>query len=392
MQAVTLTVRGEYWDSQIYKGRLLLFGMDGSLTELDWPRTVASLLTGKAFHFAGECAFANNQYLYDESWQRAIASPDIEGLLKNQFEQLTREHWEIPLERSTRYDWPGHYLHQDSQFYKDSLFSVSKSGVEMITLARLFKRRSTAVRFDRLNDFPAIGLDISYDTLALAGGEDGLFRLGIKGEDDDGSLNRVSADSSQKCSWMSYNIYNSSYSAGSGLMRFEPTRQRRGSSSDAFVFREKIDEQSLFRANGTGHSWGRFDTCCLYSGQRIFVTRYKNQTKKASYKTTQLPPIQVDHWKGEFVSADIAPFGVIVEMDECLIVVRSDGQVETLRGEPVSWRIFPKSHNYENQLHIVYDDRVEIKCYVHDYFVDDNAKIAGFSPYRVRNRFQFMRR
>ena len=49
----------------------------------------------------------------------------------------------------------------------------------------------------------------------------------------------------------------------------------------------------------------------------------------------------------------------------------------TIRGEPVRWRIFPRSTNFTNQLHIIYDDRIEILSFVHDYFVNQKSKLAG---------------
>ncbi len=42
------------------------------------------------------------------------------------------------------------------------------------------------------------------------------------------------------------------------------------------------------------------------------------------------------------------------------------------------WRVFPRSDHYSNQLHIIYDDRLEIVSFVHDYFVDQSSKLSGF--------------
>ena len=38
----------------------------------------------------------------------------------------------------------------------------------------------------------------------------------------------------------------------------------------------------------------------------------------------------------------------------------------------------PALEHYSNQLHIIYDDRLEIISFVHDYFVDQTSKLSGF--------------
>jgi len=48
-------------------------------------------------------------------------------------------------------------------------------------------------------------------------------------------------------------------------------------------------------------------------------------------------------------------------------------------GESVHWRVFPRSENYSNQLHIIYEDHIQIVSFVHDYFVDQSQKLLGFA-------------
>jgi len=60
--------------------------------------------------------------------------------------------------------------------------------------------------------------------------------------------------------------------------------------------------------------------------------------------------------------------------------------IHTFAGEPVNWRIFPRSKHYENQLHIIYNDRLEIISFNHDYFVNQNEKWAGIEVFRRYKR------
>src|SRR5260370_40676699 len=69
---------------------------------------------------------------------------------------------------------------------------------------------------------------------------------------------------------------------------------------------------------------------------------------------------------GEVVAAKLSSFGVVVEDSKGLHVLTSDNEVICIPGEPVNWRIFPRSKHYLNQLHVIYDDRLEIWSFNHD--------------------------
>lgn len=72
----------------------------------------------------------------------------------------------------------------------------------------------------------------------------------------------------------------------------------------------------------------------------------------------------------------------MLELEDRILVIRSDSDAEpkldVFDEEPCHWRVFPKSEHYSNQLHILYEDRVEIISFVHDYFLDQAHKLAGF--------------
>ena len=67
------------------------------------------------------------------------------------------------------------------------------------------------------------------------------------------------------------------------------------------------------------------------------------------------------------MSAKVALFGTVVEFDSGLVVLTSDGNRHRVAGEPVSWRVFPRSRHYEDHLHVIYDDRLEVHSFNHDY-------------------------
>jgi hypothetical protein len=68
---------------------------------------------------------------------------------------------------------------------------------------------------------------------------------------------------------------------------------------------------------------------------------------------------------------------MLLLLERSLVIALSNGEFMTVEGEPVRWRVFPRSTNFTNQLHIIYDDRIEILSFVHDYLVKQEDKLAG---------------
>jgi hypothetical protein len=67
----------------------------------------------------------------------------------------------------------------------------------------------------------------------------------------------------------------------------------------------------------------------------------------------------------------------VIESDDALLVILTTGESLSLPGEPTNWRVFPRSHNYISHLHVIYEDRLEIFAFTHDYFVDQETKLSG---------------
>lgn len=87
--------------------------------------------------------------------------------------------------------------------------------------------------------------------------------------------------------------------------------------------------------------------------------------------------ITFDPKRGNPVCGAVAPFGSIIELDRAIVVVRSDDEILTIPGVPVNWRVFNRSKQYENQLHVIYPNRLEIFSFNHDYFVNQEEKCSG---------------
>jgi hypothetical protein len=404
MQPVKLTIRGRFWDSQLYKGRLYLFDLNGSLRGIDWNALVQSFRVPDRCRLALECAFLRSDYLYGNKWDKFYGDREISTLLSSKFDELLQQELTIDTPQldhltETQANTPFPYAHNDSLIYRDQLYATSQSGVFARSVSEFRNWSSQAVK---LWDAPVSGMDVSYDVLALAAGDEGLYRaLTVTRFDpwknkQDGPK-RVSRDLCNDCNYISSSILTFGYDSGASLVEFKSPNRQSQKTEDA-VFEEFwqsipvgiVEGEEIFGESTLGgFVWGSKNRMCMAKDGKLHVAQYKSTNPRRTSVAKEVRTIQLAQWKGSPVSGNNAVFGAILEMDNCLVVVRSDNNVETLRGEPTNWRVFPRSRFYTNQLHAIYDDRVEILSYNHDYFVNQKDKAFGepqaehWSPQRM---------
>jgi hypothetical protein len=119
------------------------------------------------------------------------------------------------------------------------------------------------------------------------------------------------------------------------------------------------------------------------------VARYQPFGKYRDIEYLRRIPIAA--WKGNLVSGGVASFGTILEFENAIVVLPSEGDPITLGGEPITWRVFPGSFHYQNHLHVIYDEMIEIYSFNQDYFVKQDEKIFGSSPISTRRETGTMR-
>jgi hypothetical protein len=289
---------------------------------------------------------------------------------------------------------PFPYAHNSTLLYKDYMYSVAQSGVYVASVESIQSGHNDA---DRKWDAPTSGLDATLDVLALAAGDEGLFRLPCETFPDltsnklDARL--VAKQHCQDCSYVWSSIMMTSHDEGSSVAEFYSPfvyrKEDQNTGSEAFWEAKPNSVHStadIFAqlGLGSGYCWGIRDRICFAQEGRVAIARYKSMTRKRPSDVELLRSIELQQWKGSPVSADTAAFGIIVELEHALIVVRSDDVIDTIRGEPTNWRVFPNSHHYTNQLHLVFEDRLDVISFNHDYFVDQARKQFGFVPPRTR--------
>ena len=128
-----------------------------------------------------------------------------------------------------------------------------------------------------------------------------------------------------------------------------------------------------------GYAWGVQDKLCLATGKEFHVLKYQPWLKDSDKKFHAIGVAKRIDDSGDILSASAAPFGIVVESERALIVYPSEGTPVVMEGEPVNWRVFPRAKHYENQLHVVWDNHMEIHSFNQDYFVNQELKVLGVS-------------
>jgi len=449
MQTLKFIIHGSFYDSQIYSGRLYLWSNAGSIITIDWDRLVECVNVNDRLKLALRCAYQQSEYLYGSDFKLFFQDEEIKKVIQRKFADLSElkvEFTETDLRRRklviAEQDNPLPFPHADSLIYNNTLYVGSPSGLSATTLNKRNKKPINPDRV-RLWDSPVLGVAASYLTLALAAGNEGLFQCPYYSRfskyDNEPSL--VSTEHSNSARWMYASIFSSSYFNGGYLADFvleeikdTPPLETDGSIGEGGFLEERInisevslqeigsDENNIpkpterklreivpfnsifdfYMNNGNSvYTWGVHDKICLAKPGYIEVVQY-SPYRGLSGRFQHLGRVETfgpepffaydseqDHSNspGDIVRGDSALFGYVLEFDNGLLVIDSDVESSTwMPGEPVNWRVFPKSKFYTNQLHIIYEDNLCIHSFNQDYFVDQGKKRVGirhsqaFSP------------
>lgn len=396
MEAVTggpkpirLVIPGAFWDSQIYSGELYLFGLSGELWTISWDKLVAGLPIPPQLRIAGDLALLGNHCLYENGARLLLSDPDISRLLLEKFRHLgALPPWEVNASAANIEDNPLPFPHSDSAVHYHTLYVGASDG-----LYELSRNDGTGSRGRiRLSDAPALHIAAGFSTMAQAAGADGLFatRLAseppaLRGRAETRGIH-VSERSCMTCEWAHSSVISAGYDHSVYLAPFvrPPESDRGGSRSRQRQFDPIIPEHDIFKGDTLilrGFTWGAGDKIFRFNDGYVEVTQYRQRSRKPPTFTFRGGiPLDDPETVSSVVSARAASFGSVIEGDSALQVMLTTGGSLSLPGEPTNWRVFPRSQNYINHLHVIYEDRLEIFAFTHDYFVDQDAKLSGLDP------------
>jgi hypothetical protein len=398
MQPVKITIRGDYFDCQIYRGRLYLWTFNGDLRVYNWNDLVRSFIKRDNDKIAFTFCFLDGNYLYKSSLIELFKDNEFKNLLLEKFRAIENGHYELSEEQLSKFligqqQTPTGILPTDTEIYGNKLYFIHEQGLFSGTAHReRSKKYPVSSRPNKLWDCNLLSIKANkYPQLALSGGDEGLYELNmasspprnLKQIEKQVPIFQVSPNHSSFCNYSYLNIYNSSLVENSFLALFKWSVSIGRNESKKFNrdFDTTIDDQHIFNAKNKRHftSWGIEDKIYKAIDGGFEIIKYNNyaNSERGEEKFEKLKRVNFQAWKGKVINGGTAYFGNIVECENALVVVKSDGNYITIPGPITKWRVYPRSMNYENHLHVILDDRIEIHSFNHDYFLSQEEKDIG---------------
>ena len=396
MQPVKLTIPGDFWDSQIYRGRLYLWDMENALRVYDWDALIHSLQDDERIKLPLLCSFTRGDYLYHVDWSLVFDDQEVRHLLESKFQALASRHLVIDPHTLSAHllahqDNPFGAMHDDSEIYINHLYGLNEAGLSSVEVHNQRRRRRIVEGLtEKLWDGQGTSIRAGRSSLAVATADEGLFEIPLSTNGlvhRDGSATNGSNDSLQVsnrhtlfANWSFASIYGSSDVEDSYLAAFEWHQEREDEGRPRWerTFSRVVNASSIFGQRGL--SWGFQEKIYQPATGGLMVTRFTQKyvaSEEGGEAFSEPEFIPFQPWKGDIIGGGATFFGTIVECENALVVLRSDGEFYNLPGPVTRWRVFPRSTRYENQLHAIYEDRLEIHSFNHDYFVDQRAKNLG---------------
>lgn len=391
-------IRGSFWDSYIYSNNLIVICFDGSLLSYKWEDLISARIKNNNRNMiAYKCAFLQSDYLYGIGETDLFADLDIKQLLKEKFnkmEDLYFEPSEIEKFTANKKRIELSNLTIDIGVYNDILYYCNSTGLYERTLRHYNKDQYISTREKKIWDGNAQCLKIGYGgRIALSASSDGIYEINRKynpyscKEDacENKEIIQVSNKHSSYCSWANSSLFSGSYSDVDilfGLKYISDDSEKVPNSKHVLQYCGEFNEKAIFK--------NVLSEALIVSGnekiyritpdtiETIVYTQNNIGTDNEVFKYLNQTKCEM---KESIICAEVVEFGLIIETNKKLFVFLSNGKTcvfnENEQDEIVRWRVFPRSRCYLNQLHIIYNDRLEVVSFNEDYFVDQDKKIFG---------------
>lgn len=410
MQPVKITIPGDYVDCQIYRGRLYLWTFNGSLKICDWNGIIESLIKKTTQKVPLTFCFINGNYLYKESIIDLFTDIDFKNLLIKKFALVADQEYIIKPRQLSKFlmgeqETPTKIIPTDTEIYSSNLYFITESGLFVGSAHRdKSEKNLVSSKPRKIWDCDLLSIKANkYPQLALSGGSEGLFELNmtrlqpenLKQIETKDSIYEISRSHSSFSNYASLSIYNSSVATESFMALFEWNTKKDENQKDIYQrdFAKNINENEIFNSKDKHNylSWGIEDKIYRATNQGFEIVRFNNRAneEKGEKKFTRIGNTNLHAWKGKVINGGTAYFGNVVECENALVVMLSDGRTHTIPGPITRWRVYPRSRNYENHLHVILDDRIEIYSFNQDYFLNQGEKALGieFKPEQMTRRF-----
>lgn len=398
MQPVKITIRGDYYDCQIYRGRLYLWTFDGDLKVYDWNKLIQSFIKKDTEKIVMTFCFLDGNYLYKTDLIKLFNDNDFKKLLLHKFKLIENQEFELNETQLDnflfgRQNTPTGILPTDTEIYSNKLYFIHEKGMFSCSAHRAKSAKlPVSSKPSKIWDCNLLSIKANkYPQLALSGGSEGLFELNMATNlpsnlyrvESISPIFQVSKNHSSFSNYSYLNIYNTSVIENSFLAMFK-WRDVKDSNHRGYSIRDfdtEINTQEIFNLNNKQHfiSWGIEDKFYRAFEGGFEIIKYNNYAsiENGEETFTCLKTLDLNAWKGNVINGGTAYFGNIVECENALVIIQSDKKILTIPGPITRWRVYPRSMNYENHLHVILDDRIEIYSFNHDYFLNQEVKEIG---------------
>lgn len=406
MQPLKITIFGDFWDCQIYRGRLYLWKMDGKLLVYDWDNFIDSLIEKPSQKLAITCAFSRGDFLYGRSYYELFNNfSEIKNLIRDKFNLISKKTYAFEEKDLVEYLYgeqqnPFKELQTDTEIYVNKLYAILENGLWVSNSHRQNEKFPVSTKPKKLTDCPLLSLKARGKKIALSGGSEGLFEYYIDStyldyqEYDneiikkvDHELFQISPKHSLFSDWSFSCIYSSSDIDDSFMAAFVWKDIDEDFKIKARAFEKIIDQKAIFKMDGLKKmSWGSNDKIYRASNGGLDVVRFTQNyigSEEEELAFSNVEHIPFMPWKGEIIGGGVSFFGTIVECENALVIIQSDNNICNIKEPVTRWRIYPRSIRYENHLHVILKDRIEIYSFNHDYFIDQKEKEIGIDYWKV---------
>jgi hypothetical protein len=418
MQPVKINIEGNYFDCQIYSGRLYLWTFDGDLKVIDWNALVNYLIKNQRDKIVMNFCFLDGNYLYKSSLIELFKDKDFRKLLLKKFAGIEKKNFKIPEKLLQKFTLgvqttPMNIIPTDTEIYSNNLYFINEKGFYSASANRAKSEKYlVSSRPKKLWDCNLFSIKANkYPQIALSGGDEGLFEYNISNSKPENlktverNIFRISESHSSFSNYTYLNVFNTSLVDKSYLAMFKwdngekkenlsPLQQMYSSRNKNFNrnFDHFISTDTIFQLDLKKNylSWGIDDKINLITDNKFEIIKcnYFADPEKGQNIFNKIYSNEVEI-SGDLVNSGSCYFGNIIETTTGLFILLSNGQKYCINEEITRWRIYPRSKNYENHLHVILDDRIEIYSFNQDYFLEnENEKVFGIEFKEPKSYFE----
>ncbi|MFH1702779.1 MAG: hypothetical protein ABIB41_05005 [Nitrospirota bacterium] len=357
-----------------------------------------------------ECAFTDGNFLYGADFEKIFQDNDIKEVIHNKFLSLSNKCFYFHENELDKFLYgqqenPFDELPTSTEIYNKKIYAITDSGL-LCCEAHRYNRKYPVNRVSyKLWDCKLLSLRANkYGKIALSGGNEGLFEYNASRSDFllfnskiEKDILQISKDHSLFADWAFLSIYSSSNISNSFMAIFvweETEKKPNGKSGKEYnrKLEEIVKDINIFGSNGSHKlSWASGDKIYRAVDRGIEVVRFNNYIKDIHdemERFSKVKRVRFQKWKGDVIFGGTAYYGTIIECENALVVALSDGTFYTIPGPITKWRVYPRSINYENHLHVILEDRIEVYSFNNDYFIDQNVKDFGMKFITSKRRFR----